>query len=408
MKRDLRWAPTIALSWTWGLGLFFSVQAAVVFGLAGLIAFVVPNTIGLALFGVVLGRRSSPGPTAAFAALSDPMRTALLAYQALAIALTVFAAVHYAAPPFLGAAGTVLGLLAALAAIASGWRCNAGALRNRHFVALGIFAAAMLAVAWGLPDLPPAPAGPLVPVSSVAFWGAAIPLCIGLLLGPWLDLQQWQRAIAIQAEGGSTAVAYVAGATLFGLIILLHGLLGLWAMGVGGATSLRIGLFDGLDYGHDIPAVIIAASGSPSVVLAYAALLAIALGTTLDSGASALRWFLQPGQTGAGALPPAGLCLLAPGAGLAASLVGAELEYFMLPYGTALVGFSAITAAAAGRGGAPVPTAAMTAVAGLSALAFAVGYLTHWPALQIAASLAPLLHLLALRGMVRTRPVPHV
>ena len=41
----------MALSWMWGLGLFFSVQMTFMFGLQGLLMFAVPNAMGLILFG---------------------------------------------------------------------------------------------------------------------------------------------------------------------------------------------------------------------------------------------------------------------------------------------------------------------------------------------------------------------
>ena len=47
----LLWGNTVALSWVWGLGLFFSVQFTVEFGLTGLLTFLVPNCLGLFLFG---------------------------------------------------------------------------------------------------------------------------------------------------------------------------------------------------------------------------------------------------------------------------------------------------------------------------------------------------------------------
>jgi Mn2+/Fe2+ NRAMP family transporter len=39
--------------------------------------------------------------------------------------------------------------------------------------------------------------------------GYAIPLLIGLLVGPWLDLQHWQRAIQIHRENTSIRASYI-------------------------------------------------------------------------------------------------------------------------------------------------------------------------------------------------------
>src|SRR4029453_5662277 len=49
---------------------------------------------------------------------------------------------------------------------------------------------------------------PRLPTNDLASWGYAIPICIGFLVGPWLDLQQWQRAIQMHRERISIAAAY--------------------------------------------------------------------------------------------------------------------------------------------------------------------------------------------------------
>ncbi len=54
---------------------------------------------------------------------------------------------------------------------------------------------------------------PRLPTNDLAYWGYAIPICIGFLVGPWLDLQQWQRAIQMHRERISIAAAYWAGST---------------------------------------------------------------------------------------------------------------------------------------------------------------------------------------------------
>ena len=45
------WGNSVALSWLWGLGLFFSVQMTFLFGLTGLLVFAALNATGLFLFG---------------------------------------------------------------------------------------------------------------------------------------------------------------------------------------------------------------------------------------------------------------------------------------------------------------------------------------------------------------------
>lgn len=51
--KTILWGNTVALSWMWGLGLFFSVQFTTQFGLFGLLTFAIPNFLGLMAFGLV-------------------------------------------------------------------------------------------------------------------------------------------------------------------------------------------------------------------------------------------------------------------------------------------------------------------------------------------------------------------
>ena len=89
----------------WGLGLFFSVQFSLQYGLFGLLTFAIPNALGLVFFGGVtqlIARRAGNGPDALgafFATWSRPYRLIFFLYQILAITLTVFALVRYAWQP---------------------------------------------------------------------------------------------------------------------------------------------------------------------------------------------------------------------------------------------------------------------------------------------------------------------
>ena len=98
------WGISIALSWMWGLGLFFSVQFTTQFGLFGLLTFAIPNFLGLLIFGLVthhLARRESGSESLAkfFASWSRPFRLVFFLYQLLAITLTIFAFIRYAWAP---------------------------------------------------------------------------------------------------------------------------------------------------------------------------------------------------------------------------------------------------------------------------------------------------------------------
>ena len=99
------WGNSVALSWMWGLGLFFSVQFSLQYGLFGLLTFAIPNALGLMVFGgltQLIAKRAGNGPDALglfFANWSRPYRLVFFLYQILAITLTVFALVRYGWQP---------------------------------------------------------------------------------------------------------------------------------------------------------------------------------------------------------------------------------------------------------------------------------------------------------------------
>ena len=55
-SKSLLWGISISMSWVWGIGLFFSVQIAVQFGVHGLVSFATTNAMGLVLFGLYTSR----------------------------------------------------------------------------------------------------------------------------------------------------------------------------------------------------------------------------------------------------------------------------------------------------------------------------------------------------------------
>ncbi|MCY0603937.1 hypothetical protein, partial [Klebsiella pneumoniae] len=77
----------------------------------------------------------------------------------------------------------------------------------------------MTARLWGTSSAPlPGPDALL----DERFLGLVVPTLIGLLLGPWLDIQQWRRAAAIREAGGSTTRAFGAGAAIFLLLLVVN------------------------------------------------------------------------------------------------------------------------------------------------------------------------------------------
>lgn len=409
------WGNSVALSWMWGLGLFFSVQFSLQYGLFGLLTFALPNALGLMLFGgltQVIARRAGNGPDALgafFTNWSRPYRLIFFLYQFLAITLTVFALVRYAWQPLgLEPAGlylllTVLVILAA--ATLFGEEFDIRRIKYSH-AALGLIALGAMLILFG--QLPAVGQGrPIAtgsnPFLGLNFWGYAIPICVGLTLGPWLDLQQWQRVIQIQREGKSPALSYFLGGVLFFLLLLAHGGLALWVAGQAEGSLLREGI-DGLGYGEDgITRFLWAgAAEHPWAFGAYIVILGVMALTTLDSGYIALRWYLS--KSG-GAGRPFPLTLL-PEAILGSPLpafiltglftlvaVGLklELEYFMIFYATFFVGYAGLALLRAfhtGQGNA-LPQVKMFCVGSVAVVIFAYGYFLKNPWGMILGSVLP-------------------
>lgn len=413
----LLWGNTVALSWMWGLGLFFSVQFTTQYGLPGLLSFAIPNCLGLVGFGLVthhLARRQEGGSESLarfFTAWSRPFRLVFFLYQLLAITLTIFALIRYGWMP-LGFEPEVLFLplilLVILAAgILFGEEFNIRRIKWSHG-AVFLLAAAAIAVLctapWKVNGPTPIIEAAKLPTGNWNFWGFMVPIFIGFLLGPWLDLQQWQRAIQMHRERVSVAAGFIAGALQFFLLLLFHGLFALWALGAGAGKFLHSGL-GGYIYGHDsVMRLLFEKAGEhPWIFGAYCVFLCACVLTTLDSGYIALRWFLQSNvRTSVNAIfalvptslvtSPIPLFLFCGAVALGGAAVGLELEYFMIFYATFFVGYSALAVARcyintpANR----IPQVKMFCLGSLAVVIFAFGYLLGYPAFMIIGSLLPL------------------
>ena len=413
----LLWGNTVALSWMWGLGLFFSVQFTVQFGLFGLLSFAIPNSLGLIGFGLIthhLARRQAGGSESLgkfFTAWSRPFRLVFFLYQLLAITLTIFALIRYGWMP-LGLSPEILYLPLILLVILAGGilfgeEFNIRRIKWSHGVIFLIVAAA-LAILWSAPSRVLPEASVLttekLPTDDWNFWGFMVPIFIGFLLGPWLDLQQWQRAIQMHRERVPVAAAYIVGAVQFFLLLLFHGMLALWALGAGAGRFLNSGL-GGHVYGHDAVMRLLfeRAAEHPWIFGAYCVFLCACVLTTLDSGYIALRWFLQSNVRASvsaifALIPtslvtsPIPLFLFCGVIALAGAAVGLELEYFMIFYATFFVGYSALAVARcyvntpANR----IPQVKMFCIGSLAVVIFAFGYLLGYPFFMIIGSLLPL------------------
>lgn len=408
----------------WGLGLFFSVQFTFQYGLAGLLSFAVPNALGLVLFGLFTGKiakryEGREGLAHFFEKWSKPFRLVFYLYQLLAITLTVFAVIHYLFLPLFRSLDlsrlALMGLflpLTALIVIAAG--CLFGeefdirSIKFGHLVQAVLAFAAMMIIFLGLGlfDGSLQPTFEIPPLSEGIFWGYLIPIWIGFLVGPWLDLQQWQRAIQIRRESTSVALSYFLGAGQFFCMLLFHGLLALWVAQVGNPGFTASTGMDGVVDAHHIVSDFMAnvlPESSYWVPLAYSFFIGICILTTLDSGYIALQWFLGhqmktsnhavfsivPPQIVSSPIPS---FLFAAGFSLFAVIVRLQLEYFMVFYASFFVGYASLAIARCfvPNNQNPLPQIKMFSMASLSVVIFAYGFFLTDPVMMILGAILPL------------------
>ena len=421
----LLWGNSVALAWMWGLGLFFSVQMTFMFGLRGLLWFAVPNAFGLMGFGMltqIVARRHAGGRESLamfFDKFAKPFRLIFYLYQVLAITLTVFALTKYLFGPLDLVSGPITGMYLCLVVFVV---LAAGCLFGEEFgiqrikIGHGLFglviAGCVLAVVCGLR---PAGSGALPwGAANPAVWrgpdlaGYAVPLLVGLLVGPWLDLQHWQRAIQIHRENTSIQASYLIGGVIFFLMLMFHGCLAAWVMARGGVEIFGKPGLDGFRYAHELIVQYVNRLPAGSMGLlpaAYFSFLAICALTTVDSGYIALKWFLgtqadRSQNVLVGMMPkrllysPIPTFLLV----MAITLVGLwahlELEYFMVFYASFFVGYASLAIARCfvPNSQHPLPQIRMFSLASISLVIFAFGYFTAANLLLILGSLLPLVY----------------
>lgn len=409
----LLWGNSVALSWMWGLGLFFSVQFSTQFGLFGLLIFAITNGLGLLGFGLVahhIARREAGSESLArfFTTWSRPFRLVFFLYQLLAITLTIFAFIRYGwlslglQPWLLYLPLTLLIVLAA--AILFGEEFDIKRIKYSHGVLGLILAAAVAVLIINAIQSGPATAQgkPQLLAPDWSFWGYVVPIIIGFLVGPWLDLQQWQRAIQMHRERVSIAAAYWVGSIQFTLMLIFHGTLTLWALGHGAGQYLRHGIAN-YTYGHETLVLQFFEHSSAWVFGAYAVWICVCILTTLDSGYISLRWFLQDNAALSNnplfALIPKRLItspipifIFAGVIALVAAVLKLELEYFMIFYATFFVGYSVLSIARCYviTPANAIPQVKMFCIGSLAVVIFAYGYFLRLPLFQIIGSLLPL------------------
>ncbi len=426
----LLWGNSVALAWMWGLGLFFSVQISFMFGMKGLLMFAIPNAIGLALFGCltqVVARRH-PGGHESLALFFDkfakPFRLIFYIYQIVALSLTVFALVKYlfmplflptqmGTPVLLGLSMTMVVFVLLAMGCLFGEEFGIGKIKAGHALlgALLLVCVATMLFHHNLFDLGKGITGtagdPAYDHSQNRFWGYAIPLIVGFLVGPWLDLQHWQRAIQIHREESSIRLSYIFGGVIFFLLLLFHGSLAMWVMGHADGFSVRKSGLDGLHYAHDLVTRHFggAFDGNSLVPIAYFGFLCICVLTTLDSGYVALKWFLgrnvERSENMLISLIPKPLIaspiptfLIIGVIALGGYFANFELEYFMVFFASFFVGYAALAIARCfvPNSQQPLPQIRMLSMACLCLVVFAFGYMVKLNVLMYLGSLLPLVY----------------
>ncbi len=426
----LLWGNSVALAWMWGLGLFFSVQMTFMFGLQGLLLFAIPNALGLMLFGFltqIVARQHPGGPDSLarfFDKFSRPFRLVFYLYQVTAITLTVFALSKYLfwsidipllteqmKPLYL----TMVVFVLLAAGCLFGEEFGIRRIKVGHFV-MGMLL--FLCIGVILFSLEPGlvSANLSWKAADPGLWkgpdmlGYAIPLLVGLLVGPWLDLQHWQRAIQIHREQTSIRLSYLFGGLIFFLLLLFHGSLAAWVMSKGDVAAFGSAGLDKFHYAHELVVQYIGkldASSKGFLPAAYFTFLVICVLTTLDSGYVSLKWFISSNLAKSqnvllGMIPkkiiesPIPTFMVVAVITLGALWAKVELEYFMVFYASFFVGYAALAIARCFVPNAqhPLPQVRMFSLASISLVIFGFGYFTNINLLLLLGSVMPLIYVI--------------
>ena len=389
-------AGSIAMSWMWGLGLFFSVHFTFLYGWVGLLSFAVPNALGLVIFGRLLDRRARDGDLRKLAEAAFAKYPLVFAfYQVAAVALTLFALVAYFLAP-LGLAYAAFGGLAVLAVglligEVFGIRCLVS-LQAACLVAAVLAATILLLTG-------PSHAALQHEALGLPFVGFVVPLTVGLLLGPFFDIQQWQRAVELQRRRMPIARGFALGGLLFLLLLIVNGALAM--MLTGGLEPASFVGPDGIPQAQAAITTALAGPGGAALFL-YGIWVLLCVLTTFDSAQAGLTWFVPTVSKSSNnallaMLPPGLLTSTLPLLGIAAVIglvawyAGGRLEYFMILYASLFVAYSANLAYDLYRGTAFRTLSPITLFCGLvSMLIISVGYFETAPMLMMVGSLIAL------------------
>lgn len=436
---SMAWGSSVALSWMWGLGLFFSLQIAYLFGFPGLISFAIPNALGLFLFGFFTHRmaKKQSGDNSLekqYTKWLKPFRGVFYLYQLIAISLTIFAFIRYFIQP-LGIFPAslnwlilpMIGITLLAAVLFFSELLNIRTIKYSHliFALLLLIPIIILAVEMDVFSINYSTPHDLPPLrGSMTYWGYLVPMVIGFLAGPWLDLQQWQRAIQMQKEKTSIRFGYFWGALFFFVLLLFHGMLVLHVIETTATVFHPLIGIDGHYYAHHFITHHVASVNFDQnyyILPAYALFVGICVLATLDSGFVALKWFLKKDKNSNNVLlallpknlleSPLPTFILAIIIALIFTQINLELEYFMGFYASFFITYAIIGFARFWRQD-NTSVFPPLKVFGLSIISLAlctVGYMMHMPAYMIAAAILPLIYALAIiydtRSFVKRVPI---
>lgn len=334
----LLWGNSIGLAWVWGLGLFLAVQIAIQFGFQALISFATIDAAGLALFGIInewmLKKHNSKIEDfeKTFLHKAGNFKLAFLFYQFLLVSLTLYCCLKYVTLPI----GILSILVAAVffgATIFLGEEFPINKIKYSHgvmgFIILtsllvlmnsnifdtqSIFSAVLSTSDFALKAeltlnkeylswLDPFwTYKPLYSFHSsalmYAFW---IPILIGFLCGPWLDLQQWQRVIQIKKEKLSPAAAFIIGGIIFWLVMVVDGMLAIacFSQGAEVFNNLSQQLTSSIDPGSLLYSVkdaitnYLLLNNDKNLLGFYFLFIAFSILTTFDSAYLAYKWYAE-------------------------------------------------------------------------------------------------------------------
>ncbi|TWP24375.1 hypothetical protein ETU10_03795 [Apibacter muscae] len=425
------WGNSVALSWLWGLGLFFSVQMTFLFGLTGLFSFAFLNALGLFLFGygtqkIASRDKGSESLERFFKRWSKPFRLSLYLYQLIALTLTIFAIIKYLVMPLLVSfwpdwetQSTILQvfLLLLVAALVISAACLIGeeftikTIKYWHLFAGILILLSIISILcfFSPSELVQYSAWIKIETCKPIFWGYLIPILIGFFVGPWLDLQQWQRAIEMRKENVNISVSYMWGGLIFFFFLIFHGFLASLVFNnpwfLPNMTFVGLG---GLEYGHDLIVKYMLHFQSVFpwwIPTSYFIFITLAIITTLDSGYIATKWFLKENSKSSNSpilsMIPEGIInspiptfILAGFIAVFGVLINCEIEYFMVFFATFFVAYAALGIA---RCFVPnsqhsLPQVKLFSIGAFSLVIFACGYFLQVAWLMILGSILPILY----------------